>query len=107
MASADPFVEVVYALRDHQRVVRVPWHDGLTAREAVAASGLSREFPELAGQPLTLGVYGRRVTVDEPVRDGDRVELYRPLKSDPREARRRAAEAARAAGRSPRKSRGS
>jgi len=106
MSSVDRFVEVVYARPDRQRVVRVPWRDGMTAREAVEAASLGREFPELADQLPPLGIFGRRVADDEPVGEGDRIELYRPLKSDPREARRRAAEAARGTGRSRRLTRG-
>jgi len=36
-----------------------------------------------------VGIFGRRVELDAPLRDGDRVEIYRPLVADPREARRR------------------
>ena len=63
----------------------------MTAEEAVRASGLLEEFPELAGQALALGIYGRRVDGTQVLRAGDRVEIYRPLKVDPRDARRRAA----------------
>lgn len=105
MSSRDGVVEVVFARPERQSVVRVPWRAGLTAREAVEASGLTRELAELAGQPLLLGIFGRRVADDEPLRVGDRVELYRPLKFDPRDARRAAA-AARRGGRSWRRRRG-
>lgn len=84
-------VEVVYALPGRQRVVRLPLEQPMSAEQAVRASGLLEEFPELAGQVLALGVFGRRVDAQHPLRAGDRVEIYRPLKVDPREARRRAA----------------
>ena len=63
----------------------------MTAAQAVRASGLLEEFPELGCQVLALGIYGRRVDPGHLLRAGDRVEIYRPLKVDPREARRRAA----------------
>jgi putative ubiquitin-RnfH superfamily antitoxin RatB of RatAB toxin-antitoxin module len=63
----------------------------MSAEEAVRASGLLEEFPELAGQVLSLGVFGRRVDGRHVLRAGDRLEIYRPLKVDPRDARRRAA----------------
>lgn len=63
----------------------------MSAEQAVRASGLLEEFPELAGQALALGVFGRTVDGRHVLRAGDRVEIYRPLKIDPREARRRAA----------------
>jgi hypothetical protein len=99
MSSPEPAVEVVYARPDRQRVVRVPLREGLTASEAVLAAGLAQEFPELASQPLLLGIFGRRVQGTQPLRAGDRVEVYRPLKFDPRDARRKAAQAARPGGR--------
>ncbi len=84
-------VEVVYALPTRQRVVRVPLTEGLTALEAVRASGILDEAPELVAGDLALGVWGRRVSAYEPLRADDRVEIYRPLRCDPREARRQAA----------------
>ena len=88
-------VEVVYALPDRQRVVQLPLRDGMTVLEAVRAAGLEREFPEIAGRDLVLGIYGRRVEATEVLRSGDRVEIYRPLKFDPRDARRKAAQSGR------------
>ncbi len=95
MPDRDATVEVVYALPGRQRVVRLPLRDGMTALEAVQAAGLEREFPEIAGQDLLLGIYGRRVSANQVLRSGDRVEIYRPLKFDPRDARRKAAQAQR------------
>jgi putative ubiquitin-RnfH superfamily antitoxin RatB of RatAB toxin-antitoxin module len=86
-----PAVEVAYALPDRQSVVRVELSDGMTALAAVEASGLLRSHPELHGRPLDLGIFGRPVQSTEQLRDGDRVEIYRPLAVDPREARRRRA----------------
>jgi uncharacterized protein len=100
MPVPDEWVEVVYALPARQRVVRLPFRDGMTAFDAVQAAGLEQEFPDLAGRVFTLGIYGRRVEATRLLRGGDRVEVYRPLRSDPRDARRRAAQAARPARRS-------
>ena len=86
-----PGIEVVYALPGRQRVVRLQLERPMSAEEAVRASGLLGEFPELAGQVLALGIYGRRVDGTQVLRAGDRVEIYRPLRVDPRVARRRAA----------------
>ena len=67
-------------------LVDVP--EGASVRDAVRASG----WPEAAkGQDvsaLDVGVWGRRCTLDQPVRQGDRVEIYRPLLVDPKVARR-------------------
>ena len=95
MPSPEPAIEVAYARPDRQWVVRLPLRDGLTALGAVEASGLLEECPELAAQPLVLGIYGQLVDGARALRDADRVEIYRPLRNDPRDARRRAAQAAR------------
>jgi len=95
MSAAEPVIEVAYALPERQRVVELPWRPDMTAGGAVTESGLAEEFPELAGRTLLLGIFGRRVPASEPLRAGDRVEIYRPLKFDPREARRQAAQSAR------------
>ena len=88
-------VEVVYALPERQRVVVLDLPDaGLTALEAVERSGLLQEFPELVARPLAIGIYGTLCEGTRRLRDGDRVELYRPLRHDPRELRRERAAAA-------------
>jgi putative ubiquitin-RnfH superfamily antitoxin RatB of RatAB toxin-antitoxin module len=67
----------------------------MTAEQAVQASAILAEFPELAAKERILGIYGRRIEGTQQLRDGDRVEIYRPLRFDPRAARRKAAQAAR------------
>ena len=87
-------VEVVYALPERQHLVELDLPpDGLTARQAVERSGLLQALPELATQTLVLGVFGEVCEDSRPLRDGDRVEIYRPLKHDPRTMRRERAAA--------------
>ena len=83
-------VAVAYGTRERQRVVTLPWAAGLTARLALERSGLAEEFPEIGERELVLGIFGRPVAPDEPLRPGDRVEIGRPLDRDPREMRREA-----------------
>ena len=84
-------VEVAYALRDRQRVIQVRLAQGMTAIQAVEASGMLKDFPDLSAGSLDLGVYGRVVQQTHVLQPGDRVEIYRRLTADPREARRRLA----------------
>lgn len=84
------FVEVVYATPVRQRVVSVPLTEGLTALGAVRASGILEDAPEIDPGELALGIWGRRVDASQRLRADDRVEIYRPLRRDPREARRQA-----------------
>jgi hypothetical protein len=97
MGDGAVHVEVVYALPDRQRIVTLALPEtGLTAQAAVERSGLLAEFPNLRDRPLVLGIYGTVCLPDRPLRDKDRVEIYRPLQVDPRTQRReRAAHAVR------------
>jgi len=99
-ADPEPSIEVVYARPDRQRVVVLALRPGMTAAEAVEAADLAREFPEIAARPLELGIFGQRIDPARVVRDGDRVEVYRPLPEDPKDRRRRSAAAVGTAGKS-------
>ncbi|HEX7044816.1 MAG TPA: RnfH family protein [Burkholderiales bacterium] len=84
-------VEVVYATPEEQAVVGVVLRTGATVAQAVAASGLLARFPEIDLARQAVGIYGTLVRLSEPVAHGDRVEIYRPLRTDPKEMRRRRA----------------
>jgi uncharacterized protein len=84
-------VEVVYALPSGEDVVTLTLAAGATAADAVRASGVLERHPEIDLGRQRLGIYGRVVSERAPLRDGDRVEVYRPLPVDAKEARRRRA----------------
>lgn len=86
-------VEVALALPEHQELVVLRVTPGTTARQAVELSGLLTRFPEWAPESLKLGVFGKAVKDDAPLREHDRVEIYRPLIADPKTVRRQRAEA--------------
>ena len=93
MAAADlrdPIqVEVAYAAAPHRVehiALRLP--PGATVADALRASGLAERLGAQAMNGLRLGVWGRSCEPPTPLRDRDRVELYRPLQVDPKEARR-------------------
>ena len=81
-------VEVVVAERNRQHLVTIRVPDGTTAAQAVRASRVLDGFAQAYRHPLDLGVFGRRVSEQQVLRDGDRVEIYRPLTLDPKEARK-------------------
>ena len=62
---------------------------GATVRDALQASALAQRHPELDLAAAALGLWGTPCRIDDPLRDRDRVEVYRPLRVDPKEARRR------------------
>jgi putative ubiquitin-RnfH superfamily antitoxin RatB of RatAB toxin-antitoxin module len=90
MTGADPLlaVVVVYALPDRQRQVHLTLANGSTARQAVIASGLDKEFPSLNLSICPIGIFGKQAPDHHVLRTGDRVEIYRPLPNDPHELRR-------------------
>jgi putative ubiquitin-RnfH superfamily antitoxin RatB of RatAB toxin-antitoxin module len=81
-------VEVAYALAERQWLVAIDVAVGTTAGEAVAQSGLVGQHPALAAGPLHLALFGRVVATEQALREGDRVEVLRPLVADPKEVRR-------------------
>ncbi len=83
-------VEVIFALADVQDIVVLELPEGAVARHAVAASGLPARHG-LDGAQLQLGIFGKKLSPESPLHDGDRVEILRPLAMDPKEARRRRA----------------
>lgn len=89
-------VEVVAALPERQLVLNLELPPGATLREAIAAAHLERHLPELEIDLERVGVFGRLCDPDRILKDGDRVEIYRPLKADPKEVRRQLAELERA-----------
>ncbi len=82
-------IEVVYALPEGADAARLRVGPGATAADAVRMSGILERHPEI--DPHKVGIYGRVVAPETPLADGDRVEVYRPLVMDPKEARRRRA----------------
>lgn len=63
--------------------------NGATVLEALQASALAQRHPGLDLAAAALGLWGTPCRIDDPLRDRDRVEVYRPLRVDPKEARRR------------------
>ena len=90
-------VEVVYALADKQKLLRIAVPEGTTVREAALRSGMDGFFPGLDLATAPLGIFGKAVPKpnERAVEEGERVEIYRPLIADPKEVRKqRAARAA-------------
>ena len=79
-------IEVVCALPRCARTVRLELPAGATLRDALKSCGFEVDLEKQA-----VGVFGKRGRLDHPLAEGDRVEIYRPLALDPKEARRRRA----------------
>lgn len=81
-------VEVVYATPEAQLLLKIVMAAGATVRDAIVKSGMLDEFPEIDLATAKTGIYGEPVPLDTALKDKDRVEIYRPLLADPKEARR-------------------
>lgn len=84
-------IEVVYALPDAQHVLVVGLAAGSTVADALQASRICAQHPEIDLSRQEVGIFGRRVRLNHPLRQGDRVEIYRALVADPKSTRRRRA----------------
>jgi putative ubiquitin-RnfH superfamily antitoxin RatB of RatAB toxin-antitoxin module len=85
-------VDVIYALPEQQPLLGVQLAEGASVEDAIRASGLLEAFPEIDLARNKVGIFSKLVKLDEPVRDKDRVEIYRALIADPKEVRRKRAE---------------
>ncbi|MCG8379468.1 MAG: RnfH family protein [Proteobacteria bacterium] len=81
-------IEVCYALKDdfYSHLMKVP--EGTTIEDAIRHSGVLEEFPEIDLEKNKVGVFSEIRSLADLVAEGARIEIYRPLKMDPKEARR-------------------
>ena len=91
MAEALIDVEVAYATPEQQVIVALKMPEGATVEQAINASGLLNRFPEIDGADIKVGIFGSVCKLDQQLGQADRVEIYRPLIHDPKEARRQRA----------------
>lgn len=89
-------VEVAYATPGRQKIVELKVDEGTFLIEAVRLSRITDHFPEIDLDKNEMGVFGRKVDKHTRLKNLDRVEIYRPLLVDPKEARRRRAARAKA-----------
>jgi len=80
-------VEVAYALPDEQVIFTVELPEGCTAKQAILKSGILERFPEIDCTVQKIGIFSQRCRLDKVLQEGDRVEIYRSLTIDPKQAR--------------------
>jgi uncharacterized protein len=83
-------VEVSYALPHKQQIIALQVEPGCSAYDAAVQSGISQQFSDLDLETAKLGIFGKVVSrpKQEGLKEGDRVEIYRPLIADPKEVRK-------------------
>ena len=84
-------VEVAYATPAKQTLLRIEVPNGCTVAGAIERSGIRAEHPEIEAEPESVGIFSRKVSLEQGLSEGDRVEIYRPLLADPKEVRRKRA----------------
>jgi len=81
-------IEVAYAKPSEQVILTLDISDGSTIETAIIESGVLQLFPEIDLSINKVGIFGKLCKLDQVLRAGDRVEIYRPLLVDPKEMRR-------------------
>jgi hypothetical protein len=81
-------VEVAYATPEEQIIVALKMPEDATVEQAINASALLSRFPEIDAADIKAGIFGCVCKLNQQLRQADRVEIYRPLIHDPKEARR-------------------
>ena len=84
-------VEVVYAKPEIQTLLSVSVDENRTVAEAIVQSEILNQFSELDLKTLSVGIFSTPCKLDHVVKNGDRIEIYRPLQNDPKDARRQRA----------------
>jgi putative ubiquitin-RnfH superfamily antitoxin RatB of RatAB toxin-antitoxin module len=84
-------VEVVLAMPERQELISLEVAAGSTLADAITQSGLAEMFEDFTLDLERIGIFGKKTSPDQLLREGDRVEIYRPLIADPKEVRRQRA----------------
>lgn len=84
-------IEVAYAIPERQLILDFDADAGISVEDAVRQSGILEEFPEIDFENAKMGIFGKLAPRKAVLSDGDRVEIYRPLIADPKEARKKRA----------------
>lgn len=93
MAKNNISVEVVYGTAKEQWLKKISVEEGSTIESVITISGVLQAFPEIDLSKQLVGVFSERRQLEDKVKANDRIEIYRPLFIDPKEARRAKAKA--------------
>ncbi len=84
-------IEIVYATAQKQMLLTLRVPENTIVAEAILQSGILEQFSELTFESLNVGIFSTPCSLEKEVKNGDRIEIYRPLLTDPKEARRQRA----------------
>ena len=81
-------VSIIYAAKNRQKELTLSVEENCTVALAIARSKIQDEFPEIQLATIAVGIFSKRVRLDAPLKEGDRIEIYRSLIISPMELRR-------------------
>ena len=81
-------VSIIYAAKNRQKEITLSVEENCTVALAIARSKIQDEFPEIHLATIAVGIFSKRVKLDAPLKEGDRIEIYRSLIISPMELRR-------------------
>ena len=82
-------IEIIYPLPNEQVLLTLMVDQTCTAAEAIEKSGILQQYPEIDLTTNQIGIFSRTIALSDTLREGDRIEIYRPLIVDPKEMRKR------------------
>jgi len=91
MMPNEILIEIAYALPEEQVIISIKVPTIFNVQQAIEKSGIQKKFPSIDLSKNKLGIFGKKTTLDQPLNDRDRIEIYRPLILDPKEMRRKRA----------------
>ena len=89
-----PTVEIIYATIESQELLSLSVAEHTTIQDCIEQSGLLAQFPDIDLSVMKVGIFSQVKPLSHSVNEGDRIEIYRTLIADPKEVRRKKAEAA-------------
>lgn len=84
-------IEIAYALPERYYLKSFQFDEGITVQTAITQSGILSQFPEIDLSTNKIGIFSRPIKLTDVLKEGDRIEIYRPLLADPKEIRRKRA----------------
>lgn len=84
-------VEIAYAKPEKQMLISISVAENCTILEVILQSGMLQAFPEIDLDSANVGIFSTLCSLEKIVENGDRIEIYRPLQTDPKDARRQRA----------------
>ena len=84
-------IEVAYATPEQQQIITLNVPEHSTIEQAIQSSGILQHFPEIDLKQNAVGIFGKVCVLNQTLRTGDRIEIYRPLQIDPKQARKQRA----------------